>query len=113
MQSKVVTFIHEFGHIMHGLCAKGVNNSTRLSKWTHNFVQSPSQIKDIWIWRGEAMGRLIRHHNMGKILPDHLVGRMIWANHVNLALGSLRQIYLIHLNLTIHSPKAPLDVGGV
>lgn len=40
----VVTFFHEFGHIMHGLCSVGVGNSTRLAKCPRDFVEAPSQM---------------------------------------------------------------------
>ena len=38
----VVTFFHEFGHIMHGLCSEGEANSTRLAKCPRDFVEAPS-----------------------------------------------------------------------
>jgi Zn-dependent oligopeptidase len=43
----VVTFFHEFGHIMHGLCAEGHANSTRLAKCPRDFVEAPSQVTDV------------------------------------------------------------------
>lgn len=44
----VVTFFHEFGHIMHGLCAEGDGNSTRLAKCPRDFVEAPSQMLENW-----------------------------------------------------------------
>ena len=44
----VVTFFHEFGHIMHGLCSEGEANSTRLAKCPRDFVEAPSQMLENW-----------------------------------------------------------------
>ena len=44
----VVTFFHEFGHIMHGLCSEGEGNSTRLAKCPRDFVEAPSQMLENW-----------------------------------------------------------------
>ena len=42
--SNCVTFFHEFGHIMHGLCAVGDGNATTLAKCPRDFVEAPSQM---------------------------------------------------------------------
>jgi Zn-dependent oligopeptidase len=49
----VVTFFHEFGHIMHGLCSEGEANSTRLAKCPRDFVEAPSQMLENWRGRDQ------------------------------------------------------------
>ena len=44
----VITFFHEFGHIMHGLCSEGDGNSTHLAKCPRDFVEAPSQMLENW-----------------------------------------------------------------
>jgi thimet oligopeptidase len=104
----VVTFFHEFGHIMHGLCSEGIGNSTRLAKCPRDFVEAPSQMLENWCWQKSVLERLSKHYKTGESLPNALLQSMIRAKHVNVAFSSLRQIYLSRLDLTIHGPN-PVD----
>lgn len=109
----VVTFFHEFGHIMHGLCSEGLANSTRLAKCPRDFVEAPSQMLENWCWQSEVLGRLSKHHETGDPLPAELLGQLIRAKHVNVALFTLRQVYLSRLDLSIHGPEPPADAAGL
>jgi len=109
----VVTFFHEFGHIMHGLCSEGIGNSTRLAKCPRDFVEAPSQMLENWCWQKEVLQRLSKHHETGESLPDDMLQSMLRAKHVNVAIGSLRQIYLSRLDLTIHGADPPKDAAGL
>ena len=109
----VVTFFHEFGHIMHGLCSEGIGNSTRLAKCPRDFVEAPSQMLENWVWQKEILERLAKHYQTGASLPDEMLQSMIRAKHVNVAFGSLRQIYLSRLDLSIHGPEPPKDASGL
>mmetsp|Transcript_18234 Transcript_18234/g.39794 ORF Transcript_18234/g.39794 Transcript_18234/m.39794 type:complete len:740 (-) Transcript_18234:165-2384(-) len=111
--TNVVTFFHEFGHIMHGLCAEGIGNSTRLAKCPRDFVEAPSQMLENWCWQKAILERLSRHYETGKSLPDDMLESMLRAKHVNVAIGSLRQIYLSRLDLTIHGSDPPKDAQGL
>ena len=48
--SNCVTFFHEFGHIMHGVCCEGEANATTLAKCPRDFVEAPSQMLENWVW---------------------------------------------------------------
>ena len=69
LHSNVVTFFHEFGHIMHGLCAEGDGNSTRLAKCPRDFVEAPSQMLENWCWQPKVLQKLSKHHETGEPLP--------------------------------------------
>eukprot|EP00957_Ditylum_brightwellii_P041046 3108663-Ditylum_brightwellii.AAC.1 len=58
----VVTFFHEFGHIMHALCSEGIGNMTHLAKCPRDFVEAPSQMLENWVWQKEVLERLSKHH---------------------------------------------------
>jgi Zn-dependent oligopeptidase len=103
----VVTFFHEFGHIMHALCSEGIGNSTRLAKCPRDFVEAPSQMLENFCWQKSVLERLAKHYKSGESLPDEVLQSMIRAKHVNVAFSSLRQIYLSKLDLAIHGPDPP------
>ncbi|KAG7365264.1 Zn-dependent oligopeptidase [Nitzschia inconspicua] len=113
LHSNVVTFFHEFGHIMHGLCSEGIGNSTRLAKCPRDFVEAPSQMLENWCWQKSILERLSKHYETGESLPDEMLQSMIKAKHVGVAFGSLRQIYLSTLDLTIHGLNPPKDAAGL
>lgn len=104
---EVETFFHEFGHIMHGLCAEGEGNSTRLAKCPRDFVEAPSQMLENWTWQPSVLQRLSRHHETGAPLPRELLESMISAKNVNTGFFMLRQIYLASLDLAIHGESPP------
>ena len=68
--SDVVTFFHEFGHIMHGLCAEGNANQTRYAKCPRDFVEAPSQMLENWCWQPSVLARLSKHYETGEALPQ-------------------------------------------
>ena len=92
---------------MHGLCSEGIGNSTRLAKCPRDFVEAPSQMLENWVWQKSILQRLAKHYQTGDSLPDETLQSMIRSKHVNVAFGSLRQIYLSRLDLIIHGPDPP------
>jgi metallopeptidase MepB len=66
-----------------------------------------------WCWQKEILGRLSKHYQTNKTLPEEMLQSMIRAKHVNVAFGSLRQIYLSRLDLSIHGPDPPKDAEGL
>ena len=92
---------------MHGLCSEGIGNSTRLAKCPRDFVEAPSQMLENWVWQKSILQRLAKHYQTGDTLPDDTLQSMIRAKYVNVAFGSLRQIYLSRLDLKIHGPNPP------
>ena len=98
---------------MHGLCAEGIGNSTRLAKCPRDFVEAPSQMLENWVWQPKVLERLSKHFKTGQSLPKEMLDSMVRAKHVNVAMGSLRQIYLSRLDLTIHGTDPPQDAAGL
>jgi len=92
---------------MHGLCSEGIGNSTRLAKCPRDFVEAPSQMLENWCWQTSILERLTKHYQTCASLPGDMLQSMIRAKHVNVAFGSLRQIYLSRLDMDIHGPEPP------
>lgn len=108
----VVTFFHEFGHIMHGLCSEGEANNTHLAKCPRDFVEAPSQMLENWCWTSEVLSKLSKHYKTGDSLPKELLDKLIAAKNVNVSLSSLRQIYLSTLDFQIHT-NPPANVNDL
>ena len=98
---------------MHGLCAEGDGNSTRLAKCPRDFVEAPSQMLENWCWQPEVLERLSSHYETKQPLPAELLAKLVAAKHVNCGLFTLRQIYLASLDMTLHSEHPPGDLQAL
>merc|ERR1712137_810677 len=62
---------------------------------------------EFWCWQPEILSKLSKHYKTGESLPDELLQKLLAAKNVNVALFSLRQVYLSVLDMTIHT--GPVD----
>ncbi|MBI4330367.1 MAG: Zn-dependent oligopeptidase [Chloroflexi bacterium] len=112
---EVLTFLHEFGHLMHHLLSGGhrwVTNSGFSAEW--DFVETPSQLMEEWGWDAAALGSFARRHETGQRMPEELVQRMRQAEEFGKGLDIMRQVYFSRLSLTYHSQDpSNTDLLGV
>jgi len=100
----VVTFFHEFGHLLHDIFsggAKWMNTSMGSIEW--DFVEAPSQMLEEWARRPEALEGFAIHHETGKPIPKELVERMERAQAFARGLLVRRQIFFAVLSLTYYN----------
>ena len=73
----VVTFFHEFGHLMHWILGghqawAGISGITMES----DFVEAPSQMLEEWLRSPQVLAKFARHYQTGEAMPVELVARM-------------------------------------
>ncbi len=102
--TEVVTFFHEFGHILHQTLTRTryLEFSGVSTEW--DFVEAPSQMLEHWVWDGEVLGRFARHYQTGAPLPADLLDAMIRAKNVSSGVAALRQLFFSRLDFAYHSP---------
>ena len=102
--SEVVTFFHEFGHILHQTLTTARYLEFSGSSTERDFVEAPSQMLEHWVWDRDVLHRFARHHETGAPLPDVLLDAMIEAKNVSSGIANLRQMFFARLDLAYHSP---------
>jgi thimet oligopeptidase len=102
--SEVVTFFHEFGHILHQTLTRASYLEFSGSSTERDFVEAPSQMLEHWVWDRDVLRRFSRHHRTAEPLPDTLLDAMVRAKNVSSGIATLRQMFFARLDFAYHSP---------
>ncbi len=102
--SEVVTFFHEFGHVLHQSLTRVRHSRFSGTSTERDFVEAPSQMLEHWVWEPEVLSGFSRHHETGAPLPTALLDAMVAAKNLNSGVMTLRQIFFATLDFTYHSP---------
>lgn len=102
--TEVVTFFHEFGHIMHQTLTRARRARFSGTATEGDFVEAPSQMLEHWCWEPAVLAGFSRHFETGAPLPRELVESMVAAKNLNSGVMTLRQIFFATLDLAYHSP---------
>ncbi|MGM9747171.1 MAG: M3 family metallopeptidase, partial [Candidatus Cryptobacteroides sp.] len=70
------TFLHEFGHALHGILAEGRYPSQTGTSVARDFVELPSQIMENWAFEPEYLDSFAKHYQTGEVIPDSLVTKI-------------------------------------
>ncbi len=101
--SQVVTFLHEFGHLIHYLFAGGHHwsgVSGISTEW--DFVEAPSQMLQEWVWDYDTIAQFAKDAE-GEVIPRDLLDRMVAARDFGLGMGTRRQLSLAAMSLGIYN----------
>ncbi len=109
----VVTFFHEFGHLIHHLMARG--ETLELATGIEDdFIEAPSQLLEEWAWDPKILARFTRHADTNEPIPEDLVLRMRKADAFGRGLDVMRQVFLAAYSWFIHErDPATLDIAGL
>jgi thimet oligopeptidase len=101
--SEVVTFFHEFGHLLHHLFGgrtRWAGLSGVRTEW--DFVEAPSQMLEEWCWDAKVLQRFARHYKTGEPIPEALVQRMREADEFGKGLRVRQQMFYAATSLRFH-----------
>lgn len=100
---EVNTFLHEFGHALHGMLAKTTYESLSGTSVYRDFVELPSQIMENWLVEKEYLDKFAFHYQTGEKMPIELVQKIIDASNYNVGYATLRQLSFGYLDMAWHT----------
>lgn len=106
---EVETFLHEFGHALHGLLADTKYASLSGTSVYRDFVELPSQFNENYLTEKEFLDGFARHYQTGEQIPRELVDRLIEASRYGAAYACMRQLAFGYLDMAWHTIEAPVD----
>ena len=101
------TFLHEFGHALHGMLAKGEYESMNGTNVYRDFVELPSQILENWAVEKEYLDMWAVHYKTGEPIPAELVKKIVDAKNYLAAYGNVRQLSFGISDMAWHTLKQP------
>ncbi len=105
---EVETFLHEFGHALHGIFAQTHYQSLSGTNVYWDFVELPSQFMENFALQPEFLSRFARHYQTGEALPEELLVRLQRARRFNVAYACIRQVSFCLLDMAYYTRTEPL-----
>ena len=90
--SEVNTFLHEFGHALHGMLANSRFASLSGTNVYWDFVELPSQIMENFAIEGDFLNTFAKHYKTGEPIPESFIQRLVQASNFNVAYACMRQV---------------------
>ena len=106
---EVNTFLHEFGHALHGMFADTTYQSLSGTNVYWDFVELPSQFMENFAIEKDFLNTFAQHYETGENIPEELIQRIVDASNFNVAYACLRQLSFGLLDMAWYTRTEPFD----
>lgn len=103
---ELCTFLHEFGHSLHGMFAEGRYTSLCGTNVSRDFVELPSQIMENWAFEPEYLNSFAKDYRTGEVIPAELVEKIVRAKNYLAGYYQVRQLDFGTLDMAWHTLTA-------
>jgi peptidyl-dipeptidase Dcp len=103
--SELTTFLHEFGHALHGMLTDCTYESLSGTNVKRDFVELPSQIMENWAWEKEWLDMWAAHYQTGEKIPEEILHKLRQSLTYNEGYASMRQISFALLDMAWHTVR--------
>ncbi len=107
---EVETLFHEFGHAVHVLLGRAEMPSKGGYYTTMDFVETPSQLFEKWLWDPSILKRVSRHYQTGEPLSDHLIHQLIASEEYEEGRIVIRELRASQISLNCFMPGKNKDL---
>jgi peptidyl-dipeptidase Dcp len=108
-----VTFLHEFGHALHGIMTKCNYESLSGTSVYRDFVELPSQMLEKWATQKEFLDGFAVHYETGEKLPADLIQKLRDSDNFNTGYICLRQLSFGFLDMAWHTLEKPFSGDAI
>ena len=105
---EVETFLHEFGHALHGLLSEVTYPSLSGTNVYHDFVELPSQFNENFLTEKSFLDGFAKHYQTGEVIPDSLIQKIVKSSQYHAAYACVRQLSFGMLDMAWHTITAPV-----
>jgi thimet oligopeptidase len=102
---EVETLFHEFGHAVHMTFSKSRYESQASSTVAWDFIETPSQIMENWVWHDAMLERLSKHFKTGQSLPKEMREKILQGKKFLVAETYMRQVLMGKFDYDFHIGK--------
>lgn len=107
---EVETFLHEFGHALHGMLTKCQYSALSGTNVPRDFVELPSQFNENFLGEKEFLDTFAKHYQTGEAMPQELIDKIKASTNYHAAYACVRQLSFGLLDMTWHTLTAPFEV---
>ncbi|MBN2636958.1 MAG: M3 family metallopeptidase [Prolixibacteraceae bacterium] len=107
--NEVETFMHEFGHALHGMMANSTYQSLSGTNVFRDFVELPSQIMENWAVEKDFLDRFAVHYESGEKIPAELMQKIVDSKNYLAGYLSIRQLSFGYLDMAWHTLQEPFN----
>ena len=106
---EVETFLHEFGHALHGLLANTKYASMSGTSVYRDFVELPSQFNENYLTEKEFLDGFAKHYLTGEPIPQEMIDKIIASSQYGAAYACLRQLSFGYLDMAWHTTTTKIE----
>ncbi len=99
---EVTTFLHEFGHGLHGMLSQVTYESLSGTNVPRDFVELPSQLMENWASEQNFLNKFAKHYITGEIIPEELIKKLHNYDNYLAGYASCRQLSFGYLDMMWH-----------
>ncbi len=107
--NEVITFLHEFGHSLHGMLTRCTYESLSGTSVARDFVELPSQIMENYAFEEEWLETWATHYLTGEKIPLPIIKKIKEASTFNEGYACFRQLSFGLLDMAWHSISQPIE----
>ncbi len=104
---EVETFMHEFGHALHGMLTKCTYSGLSGTSVYRDFVELPSQIMENWAVEKDFLDRFAVHYKTNDQIPEKIVEKIKASKNFLAGYQSIRQLSFGYLDMAWHTLEEP------
>ncbi len=100
---EVETFLHEFGHALHGLLSQCTYSSLSGTSVYRDFVELPSQFNENYLTEKDYLNTFARHYQTGEPIPSEMIDKIVKSSQFGAAYACMRQLSFGYTDMAWHT----------